>query len=218
MLNTQKPEDIVYLSYLLGRVMENRQHFRVSDFLPVEVYDGEKRVFPRSRLRPTSIVQGKHEDILNAVLRSLRKAKATKKLSTDGLKAILSLELADVYMRTEEEPNLATTDPRRCHVSVSEGGIRVDMLEHDYDPEHTTFLTLVLHLPGDNKPLCLNAHVRGSNRIVSDGLVLLRFEFSGMSEHARQRLFRYILKLQSQKVRTTTTPNNEPQAVKKQAL
>lgn len=198
--------------------MEKRQHFRVSDFLSVEVYDGQKRVFPRNRLRPTSIVQGRHEDILNAVLRSLRKAKDAKTLSTDGLKAILSVELADVYMRTEEEPNLATTDPRRCHVSISEGGIRIDMLEHDYDPEHTTFLTLALHLPGEKKPLCVNAYVRGSNRIVSDGLVLLRFEFSGMSEHARQRLFRYILKLQSQKVRTTTTPDSAPQAAGRRAL
>ncbi|MGP9833607.1 PilZ domain-containing protein [Marinobacter sp. NSM] len=198
--------------------MEKRQHFRVSDFLSVEVFDKERRIFPRNRLRPSSIVQGKHEDILNAVLRSLRKAKEAGKLSTDGLKAILSLELADAYMCTEENPNLTTTDPRRCHVSISEGGIRIDMPEHDYDPAHTTFLTLALHLPGENKPLCVNAYVRGSNRIATDGLVLLRFEFSGMSEHARQRLFRYILKLQSQKVRTTTTPDSAPQAAGRRAL
>ncbi len=192
--------------------MEKRQHFRVSDFLSVEVYDGEKRVFPRNRLRPTSIVQGRHEDILNAVLRGLRKAKNAKKLSTDGLKAILSLELADVYMCSEESPNLTTTDPRRCHVSISEGGIRIDMLEHDYDPEHTAFLALVLHLPGESQPLCLNAHLKGINCASPDGTVMLRFEYSGMTEHARQRLFRYILKLQSQKVRTTTTPSSVPHA------
>lgn len=216
-MNNIEPEDIVLQGYRVGSTMEKRQHFRVSDFLSVEVYDGEKRVFPRNRLRPTSIVQGRHEDILNAVLRGLRKAKTTKKLSTDGLKAILSLELADVYMCTEENPNLTTTDPRRCHVSISEGGIRIDMLEHDYDAEHTALLTLVLHLPGDSQPLCVNAYVKGGNRIGPDGIVLLRFEFAGMSEHNRQRLFRYILKLQSQKVRTTTTPNIEPHAGGRQA-
>jgi len=187
--------------------MDKRKHFRVSDFIAVEIYDGEKRVFPAATISPNAVVQALHGDLLNAVIRGLKRARTTEKVGTAQLIAILSDELTNSYIKTECVRSDDRDDPRRCHVSLSEGGVRIDVSKSEYTQPVNSKLTLKLYLADNDKALQVQARLRGNEEIDGESMMMLRFEFTGLPEFSRQRLFRYILKQQARKVRTASVGN-----------
>ncbi|BFN13676.1 MULTISPECIES: PilZ domain-containing protein [Marinobacter] len=184
--------------------MEKRQHFRLSDFLALEAFDGNKKIFPATPLSDDTKIQALHGDVLKAVMRGLRKAKTQGKVSTHELLALLSHELELAYSSIATFSGSEHDDPRRCAVSLSEGGIRIDACGESVARFQNRRLKLSLYLrDGIDEPLVVSANLRGQTFVEAESKWIFRFEFTGMTEKLRQRLFRYILQEQTKKVRTS---------------
>lgn len=182
--------------------MEKRQHFRLSDFLAIEIFDDHRKVFPATPLSEETKIEALHGDVLKAVMRGLRKAKAHGRVGTPELLSLLSNELELAYSSVAIFCGNEHDDPRRCPVSLSEGGIRVDAVKELVGPVQSRRLRINLYLKdGINEPLSLTGKLLAQNCIELESKWSFRFEFVGMTEKSRQRLFRYILQEQIKKVR-----------------
>lgn len=184
--------------------MEKRQHFRLSDFIALEVFDGNRQVFPATPLSDDTQIQALHGDVLKAVMRGLRNAKAHGKVGTTELLALLSKELELAYSSMVTFSGTEHDDPRRCAVSLSEGGIGIDFGGEFVAPFQDRHFKLHLYLrDGIDEPLTVTAKLSGQTCINTESKWVFRFEFIGMTENLRQRLSRYILQEQTKKVRTS---------------
>ncbi len=90
--------------------------------------------------------------------------------------------------------------PEHYHVSLSEGGIRIDFPEKIRVPQAGQRVSINLELDDEARPLNLNATLVGAENLSDEGIVSARFEFDQIKESERQKLFRYIFKQQTKRV------------------
>ncbi|WP_175618617.1 PilZ domain-containing protein [Marinobacter lutaoensis] len=179
--------------------MEKRQHFRVSDFIRVEIHERDRQRFPRCEITESSRVRARHGDILDAVMEALRQARDEQCLTAREIRERLSEHLTERYAVVEHGDGQQHADPRRRPVSLSEGGICIELPPGSLQ-RVGHFLQLLLYLEDGGKPMRLSASRVGLE--ATDEATRLRLKFVNLDEVDRRRLFRYILQQQARKVRT----------------
>lgn len=140
-----------------------------------------------------------HGDILDAVMEALRQARDEQCLTAREIRERLSEHLTERYAVVEHGDGQQHADPRRRPVSLSEGGICIELPPGSLQ-RVGHFLQLLLYLEDGGKPMRLSASRVGLE--ATDEATRLRLKFVNLDEVDRRRLFRYILQQQARKVRT----------------
>lgn len=120
-----------------------------------------------------------HGDILDAVMEALRQARDEQCLTAREIRERLSEHLTERYAVVEHGDGQQHADPRRRPVSLSEGGICIELPPGSLQ-RVGHFLQLLLYLEDGGKPMRLSASRVGLE--ATDEATRLRLKFVNLDE------------------------------------
>ena len=180
--------------------MEQRRFFRIRDKLKVSVFlrNGERliRLGLNSSEPVYKLSVSELEDLL---VRIYNEPKLTPSQGNASLHQAIENTLKTVLNKSPLIPEQLRT-PELYHVSLSEGGMRIDFPERVNVPQAGQRVLINLELNDDTRPLDLAATLVGAENLSDEGIVSTRFEFDDIEESDRQKLFRYIFKQQTKRI------------------
>ncbi|ADQ00171.1 MULTISPECIES: PilZ domain-containing protein [Marinobacter] len=181
--------------------MEQRRFFRIRDKLKVSVFlrNGERLI--RLGLNSSEPVYKLSLDELEDLLIKIYKESEfiPSRLGDGNFRQAIDDTLKTVLNKSPLIPEQLPI-PELYHVSLSEGGIRIDFPKRVSVPQAGQRVLINLELNDETRPLDLAATLVGAENLSDEGIVSARFEFDHIEESDRQKLFRYIFKQQTKRI------------------
>lgn len=181
--------------------MEQRRFFRIRDKLKVSVYLRNGEHLTKLGLNSSEPVYklslGELEDFLVKIYKELESVPS--RWGDGNLRQGIGNTLKTVLNKAPLIPEQLPI-PEVYHVSLSEGGIRIDFPKRVSVPQAGQQVLINLELNDETRPLDLAATLVGAENLTDQGIVSARFEFDHIEESDRQKLFRYIFKQQTKRI------------------
>lgn len=181
--------------------MEQRRFFRIRDKLRVSVFLRDGNNLTALGLDSSEPVYqlslGELEDLFTRL--SMESVFSSDHSKGRNLRHTLNHMLRAVLGKAPSIPEPLQV-PERYHVSLSEGGIRIDFPKRVRVPQAGQKVLINLELSDGPRPLDLAATLIGAENLSDEGIVSARFEFDQIDESDRQKLFRYIFKQQTKRI------------------